>query len=117
MEIVLGAVVAAVVSVAVVLLLGRQRGGRVATAQPPPVSGGSAQSVAPPVRSAAGAHARGEDGEVDTAMRTAVREEINAELRERRAEIARIEERLLRKEEALDVRLAEVERRETSLED
>ena len=46
-----------------------------------------------------------------------IREEVNAELRERRAEIARIEERLLRKEEALDVRLSEVERHETSFED
>ncbi|MDQ3935663.1 MAG: ribonuclease Y [Actinomycetota bacterium] len=47
----------------------------------------------------------------------AVYDEIDAELRERRAEIARIEERILRKEESLDVRLAELERRETALED
>jgi ribonuclease Y len=40
-----------------------------------------------------------------------------AELRERRAEIARIEERLLGKEQSLDVRLAELERQERSLED
>jgi ribonuclease Y len=46
-----------------------------------------------------------------------VRDEINAELRERRAEIARIEERILRKEEALDVGISEQERRERSLED
>ncbi len=39
------------------------------------------------------------------------------ELRERRAEIARIEERLLSKEEALDARLADLARRERSLED
>ncbi|MBV9212755.1 MAG: ribonuclease Y, partial [Actinobacteria bacterium] len=50
-------------------------------------------------------------------LRDAVRAEIDAELRERRAEIARIEERLLRKEEALEVRLGEIERRETSFED
>jgi ribonuclease Y len=39
------------------------------------------------------------------------------ELRERRAEIARIEERSLSKEEALDARLADLGRRERSLED
>jgi ribonucrease Y len=49
--------------------------------------------------------------------RTAVREEIDAELRERRAEIARIEERLLTKEEGLEVRLEEAGRRERSLAD
>ena len=39
------------------------------------------------------------------------------ELRERRAEIARTEERLLAKEQSLDTRLAEVSRREQSLDD
>jgi ribonucrease Y len=39
------------------------------------------------------------------------------ELRERRAEIARIEERLLTKEQRLDTRLGDLERRERSLED
>src|SRR3954471_17942723 len=53
----------------------------------------------------------------DPATRAALREEIDAELRERRAEIARIEERLITKEEALDVRLEEAGRRERSLED
>jgi ribonuclease Y len=40
-----------------------------------------------------------------------------AEMRERRAEIARIEERLLTKEEALDVRLEDIGRKERSLTD
>jgi ribonuclease Y len=42
---------------------------------------------------------------------------LEAELRERRAEIARIEERLLTKEESLGVRLNELERRQRSLDD
>ncbi|MDP8943948.1 MAG: ribonuclease Y, partial [Actinomycetota bacterium] len=41
----------------------------------------------------------------------------DAELSERRAEIGRIEERLLGKEQALEARLAEVERKERSLDD
>src|SRR5215211_7331945 len=45
------------------------------------------------------------------------RESVEAELRERRAEIARIEERLLAKEEAIDARANELARRERSLED
>jgi ribonuclease Y len=51
------------------------------------------------------------------ASRAAAREEIADELRERRAEIARIEERLLTKEEALGVRIEESARRERSLGD
>jgi ribonucrease Y len=54
---------------------------------------------------------------VDPAGRAALREEIDAELRERRAEIARIEERLITKEEALEVRLEDAARRSRSLED
>jgi ribonucrease Y len=45
------------------------------------------------------------------------REAIDAELRERRAEIARIEERNLSKEEALDAKLTELARREQTLTD
>jgi ribonuclease Y len=78
--------------------------------------------------SEAGGRAPGEQGRAnddssggwddpDTAERVALRDAIDTELRERRAEIARAEERILRKEEALDVRLAEVERLETSLAD
>ncbi|MBX5468307.1 MAG: ribonuclease Y [Thermoleophilaceae bacterium] len=43
--------------------------------------------------------------------------EIEHELRERRAELARLEERLLREEESLELRLEEAARRERSLED
>jgi ribonucrease Y len=88
-----------------------------------PVAGGPGRATAPPARPAKDGPARrsgggvGGDGEVPAVSHASVREEIDAELRERRAEIARIEERLLRKEEALDVRLSEVERRETSFED
>ncbi|MEA2479923.1 MAG: ribonucrease, partial [Thermoleophilaceae bacterium] len=47
----------------------------------------------------------------------AVRDALEGELRERRSEIARIEERLLNKEEALEARAGDVARRERSLED
>jgi len=45
------------------------------------------------------------------------REAVDVELRERRAEIARIEERALSKEETLDVKLYELARREQALQD
>src|SRR5438067_1400381 len=125
MEIVVGAAVAAVVSATVVLLLGRQRGGQTAPAGPPPVSGGSGTAAptlpkrpGPATRRQPSGDGAAGDGHADEAgLPDAVRAEIDAELRERRAEIARIEERLLRKEEALAVRLGEIERRETSFED
>ncbi len=126
MEIVVGAAVAAVVSATVVLLLGRQHGGQTATAGPRPMAGG-AGTAAPPLpkrperalrRQPSGDGAAATDGHADEAgVRETVRAEIDAELRERRAEIARIEERLLRKEETLEVRLGEIERREASFED
>jgi ribonuclease Y len=49
--------------------------------------------------------------------RAAAREEIAEELRERRAEIARIEERLLTKDEALTVKLEDAVRKERQLAD
>jgi acyl-CoA reductase-like NAD-dependent aldehyde dehydrogenase len=49
--------------------------------------------------------------------RAAAREEIADELRERRAEIARIEERLLTKDEALTVKLEDAIRKERQLAD
>ncbi|MEA2411646.1 MAG: ribonucrease, partial [Thermoleophilaceae bacterium] len=49
--------------------------------------------------------------------RAAAREEIAEELRERRAEIARIEERLLTKDEALTVKLEDATRKERQLAD
>jgi ribonuclease Y len=45
------------------------------------------------------------------------RDDLEAELLERRAEIVRIEERVITKEEAIDVKLADFARREQSLED
>jgi ribonuclease Y len=56
-------------------------------------------------------------GEAAGPVPAAAREEIAAELRERRAEIARIEERLLTKEESLEVRLEDAARKERSLAD
>ena len=47
----------------------------------------------------------------------AAREDAQAELRERRLEIARTEERLIGKEQSVEARLAELERRETALAD
>jgi ribonucrease Y len=45
------------------------------------------------------------------------RDDVERELLERRAEIARIEERVITKEEAIDVKLAELAKRERTLED
>jgi ribonuclease Y len=130
MEIVLGAVVAAVVSASVVLLL-RPRSGAPMPAGGPraPETVRQATSAADTGRAASGAPARGgrgagESNAVDTGAaaadprtREAIRDEVDAELRERRAEIARAEERILRKEESVDVRLSEIERRERSIDD
>ncbi|MEA2352147.1 MAG: ribonucrease [Thermoleophilaceae bacterium] len=126
MEIVVGAAVAAVVSAVVVLLMGRPRGARVAVADSgrpvdPPgrgprraeLSAATATSTAPAVPEPPPADAHAEPGPAGDVVRSA----IDTELRERRAEIARIEERILSKEEALDGRLGELERRETSLGD
>src|SRR3954469_7475083 len=101
MEILLDVVVAGLVAGGVaggIVLMGRPRGPRHAAAGaaaiPMPArplgrerqaDGGGPQ--APPVAVAA-----------DPATRAALRDEIDAELRERRAEIARIEERLITKE-------------------
>ena len=45
----------------------------------------------------------------------ALRAQVDEELRERRAEIVRLEERILQKEEAIDAKLADLARREQSL--
>jgi ribonucrease Y len=124
MEIVLAAVVAAAVA-GIVVVAGNRRGPaaagagasvrteaadanvRRATATAPPTSAtpaiepGSAQ----PASGAPVAPLRAPSGVDDS------------ELRARRAEIGRIEERLLSKEESLDVRLTELERKERSFED
>ncbi len=124
MEILLDVVVAGLVAGGVaggVVLMGRSRAPRHAAAGaaaiPVPAQrlgpdraaegGGGAATTPPPTLAVA----------ADPQTRAALREEIDAELRERRAEIARIEERLITKEEALEVRLEESARRERSLED
>ena len=128
MEIVVGAAVAAVVSAVMVLLLGRQRAGGVAVVDsgPPVRPAGRAPKRAGVSRATAtaaaaapalGATRQAEEPLADEPARAVVQDAIDVELRERRAEIARIEERILSKEESLDVRLGELERRETSVED
>src|SRR3982751_3335361 len=124
MEILLDVVVAGLVAGFVaggIVLMGRSRGPRHAAA--------GAATIPMPARSL-GRDRSAADAEsgtpasspplgvaADPATRAALRDEIDAELRERRAEIARIEERLITKEEALEVRLEEAGRRERSLED
>jgi ribonuclease Y len=122
MEILLDVIVAGLVAGGVaggIVLMGRSRGPRHASgtlaAVPMPAtqlkrggSDGAADSAAQGPQLAVAA---------DPATRAALRDEIDAELRERRAELARIEERLITKEESLDVRLEEAARRERSLED
>jgi ribonuclease Y len=96
MEIVLAAVVAAAVAVAVVLVVQRPR-----TLQ------AAAGTAAAPERPAPG------DGRPATAGREALEEELVA----RRAEIARLEERLRAKEQSLDLKSGELVERERSLAD
>ena len=112
MEIVLAAVVAAVVSGLVVLFEAADG----AALQPRGPGGPVAAPGAPPVRDetrAAGEGAR--RGRGAGAGRGV--SDIEHELRERRAELARAAERILRKEQSVDVQLTELERRERSLED
>jgi ribonucrease Y len=109
MEIVLAAVVAAIVSGAVVLLAQRTAPrARMAgpTTAPPP---------APRVRDGHGSATKEPEPAPPPSAETI--SDIEHELRERRAEIARAEERILGKEQSVDVRLAELDRRERSLED
>src|SRR5436190_8152206 len=114
MEIVLAAVVAAAVA-GIVVMAGQRRGPAAAAA------GGSRPLTA----TDRGRETATADSTIAAATATAPVASVadadtadaNLELRERRAEIARLQERLLSKEEALDLRLAELERKETSLED
>ena len=89
----------AALAVVVVLVVTRSR-----TATAP-----SAPSQAPPPAARADSNGQG----APPSPAGAVADELQA----RRAEIARIEERLLGKQSALDVKLAELERRERSLDD
>ena len=112
MEIVLAAVVAAVVSGGVVLFAQRTatRSGVVA-----PVAGPSPRPAPAPVRDGREPPPK-ERAEPAAAPAESV-SDIEHELRERRAELARAEERILGKEASVDAQLTELERRERSLED
>jgi ribonucrease Y len=60
-----------------------------------------------------------EEGDADAAGPSTadLREQLDLELVQRRAELGRIEERLLGKEQSIDVKLADLERREQAIED
>ena len=102
MEIVLAALVAAAVSVAVVLVVQRPRA---AQATAPPL-GRTPEPPPPERREAAAAPAPAESPEA-----------VDEELRARRAELARLEERLRAREQSLELQAQELEERERSLDD
>jgi ribonuclease Y len=113
MEIVLAAVVAAVVAGGIVLLTQRTaaRSGVVASVAAPasaPVARGGREGRD-------GAPKERAEPAPPPAPETV--SDIEHELRERRAELARAEERILGKEASVDAQLGELERRERSLED
>ncbi|HEY1596205.1 MAG TPA: ribonuclease Y [Thermoleophilaceae bacterium] len=109
MEIVLAAVVAAVVAAAVVSLMTRRtRPAAVALGPAPRRPVEPAQPRQTTVRT------REVEPDADDARPDI---DVRGELDVRRAELARIEERLLSKQEALDLKLAEVARKDQSLDD
>jgi ribonucrease Y len=122
MEIVLAAVVAAAVA-GIVVVAGNRRGPAAATVghtAPPETSRDGADApvtqataTAPAAQPSAGP-AQPSPGPAQPRPPSIA---DDSELRARRDEIARIEERLLSKEEQLDVRLTELERKERSFED
>jgi ribonuclease Y len=102
MEILLTAVVAAAVAATVVLVALRTRGGaRIAAS----AVGTSEGSYRPAAEDSRAPQATSQD-------RSAGVDDLEAELRARREELARLEERLRAKESFLDVRLAQLEERE-----
>ena len=134
MEIVLVVVVAAVVAGLVAYATrprgaavgsGAMSGGAAAVPQAPVAVKAAAQtSAAQPAGAAmpaAGGAGKAEPTEAERQITEAtvatLRAELDEELRTRRGEIARIEERLLTKEESIDVRIADIDRRERSLDD
>jgi ribonuclease Y len=100
MEIVLAALVAAGVAVAVVLLVQRPR---VGSSRPQPAV---AAVAAPPTR-----------GTSEPESRQERRDALEEELRARRAELARLEERLLAGQQSLELRTQELAERQRSLDD
>jgi ribonucrease Y len=99
MEIVLAAVVAALVGGGVAVVLRRPRH--------PAAVGPPAPAQTPVLR----------EPQPSAAVDSAPAADAEFELRERRAELARLEERLLSKEQSLDTRLEELSRKERSLDD
>jgi ribonuclease Y len=108
MDILLAALVSAAVAAAVVMLTQRSRGGVIV-----------ADGVAVPHGERADDHEgrppgrRGGGGSAGEARRN----DLEAELRARRTELAALEERLRAKESSLDGRIEDIDRREQSLED
>ena len=86
---------------------------RVSTAEDGPQAA-AAPASAPAPTAVATAPAPAVDGSNGAPL---TRDAMEVELRERRSEVGRIEERLLAKEQAIDVRLADVGRREQSMDD
>ncbi len=122
MEIVLiGLVVLAAAAVAVVATTHRARGLRTDGAAAAE-NGRSSVGVVPQGASFAASPApvalEEEEGEASAGPSTAdLREQLDLELVQRRAEVGRIEERLLGKEQSIDVKLADLERRERAIDD
>jgi ribonuclease Y len=122
MEIVLAAVVAAAVA-GIVVIAGQRRGPAAAAAGPPQPTARAArrESEAPIVQATATARpaplTTPPAGVAADPQQAVYAAGMEAELQARRAEIARIEERLLGKEESLEVRLSDFERKERALED
>jgi ribonuclease Y len=82
-----------------------------------PVRPGSFDAPVPGAVRAPAAVPDADEAAAQLAAAAREREQSETELRERRSEIARIEERVLSKEETLGVRLNELERRQRSLDD
>src|SRR3954466_11545686 len=114
MEIVLAAVVAAAVA-GIVVVAGNRRGPAAAAAGRAPTPDTRRDTSETTLTQATASVPAAT--QLPTAGPAPVVAVADTELRARRDEIARIEERLLSKEEALDLRLAELERKERSLED
>ncbi|HEX4720337.1 MAG TPA: ribonuclease Y [Thermoleophilaceae bacterium] len=126
MEIVLAAVVAAAVA-GIVVLAGQRRGPAAAAAGGQRVrsdaslvkASATAPTEAPAPVAVPSSSGSGQTPPALTAVSPAAAGVTpnDGELQVRRAELARIEERLLSKEEAVDLRLADLERKERSIED
>src|SRR5436190_16134626 len=121
MEILLAAVVAAAVA-GIVVVAGNRRGRPAAAAAghvpaPEPRRDATEASLTQATATAPAAAAAANTSAPPVAPLRPSSAADDVELSARRAEIARIEERLLTKEEALGVRMAELERKERSLED